>query len=90
MPRNLKRNGIYVIEDAFQYVASKNLNQANLDYGAKEILFSIIKNYNLKIKYLLQDDEKKLRNEIKNLHIENGNYILNKINISEIIFIEKC
>lgn len=88
--KNLKRNGIYVIEDASQYVASKNLNQDNLDYGAKEILFSVIKNDNLKIKYLLQDDEKKLRNEIKNLHIENGNYILNKINISEIIFIEKC
>ena len=88
--KNLKRNGIYVIEDASQYVASKHLNQDNLDYGAKEILFSVIRNDNLKIKYLLQNDEKKLKNEIKNLHTEKGNFTLNKINISEIIFIEKC
>ncbi len=87
--RNLKRNGVYVIEDASQYLAMKNLNQDNLAYGAKEILFSVIKNDKSKIKYLQQDDVKKLRNEIKKIYIEKGIYTQNQINISEIIFIEK-
>ena len=87
--KNLKKGGIYVIEDSSQYKASKNLNIDNLSYGAKEILFSIKKGVNSKIDYLSQDEVKKLKNQIKNLSIEQGNYVQDNINISEIVFVEK-
>ena len=87
--KRLKKDGIYVIEDASQYLFSKNLNQDNLNYGAKEILLSIKKNDNSKISYMSNDEVKKNQNEIKNIFIEKGNYFLDGINISEIVFIEK-
>lgn len=87
--QNLKKNGIYIIEDSSQYKASKNLNVDNLGYGAKEILLSLKLEDNLKVDYLSQDEAKKMKNKIKNLFIEQGNFIQNDINISEILFIEK-
>ena len=87
--KKLKNDGIYVIEDTSQYIASKNLNVDNLDYGTKEILISLKENDNSKIDYLSQDEAKKLSREIKNIFIEKGNYIQDNINISEIVFVEK-
>ena len=87
--KKLKKDGIYVIEDTSQYIASKNLNVDNLDYGVKEILFSLKKDDNSKIDYLSQDEAKNLSREIKNIFIEKGNYIQDNINISEIVFVEK-
>ena len=87
--QNLKKNGIYIIEDSSQYKASKNLNVDNLGYGVKEILLSLKLDDNLKVDYLSQDEAKKMKNKIKNLFIEQGNFIQNDINISEILFIEK-
>ena len=85
----LKRSGIYVIEDASQYLVSKNLNQDNLKYGAKEILVSVKNNDFKKNDYLGAMDVASLNKDIKDVHIEKGHHIIKDINISEIIFIEK-
>ena len=87
--RKLKKNGIYVIEDSSQYLSASHLNPDNLDYGSKEILLSI-KNSGLdKVSYLSNLEIDILKKEMGNINLEKGNYIENKINISEIIFIEK-
>ena len=62
--QNLKKNGIYIIEDSSQYKASKNLNVDNLGYGVKEILLSLKLEDNLKVDYLSQDEAKKMKNKI--------------------------
>ena len=87
--KSLKRSGIYVIEDASQYLASKNLNQDNLKYGAKEILVSVKNNDFKKNDYLEAMDVVSLNKDIKDVYIEKGRHIIKDINISEIIFIEK-
>ena len=85
----LDKDGLYIIEDSSQYLSALHLNPDNLNYGAKEILLSL-KNYNLdKIRYLTDIDINILNKMIKNIYLEKGNFIENKINISEIIFIEK-
>ena len=87
--RKLIKHGMYVIEDASQYKAMKNLNLDNLKFGSKEILFSIIKgNFNER-KYLSKDDIKKLGSKIKKIHVKKGKFTQKGINISEIIFVEK-
>ena len=87
--RKLIKHGMYVIEDASQYKAMKNLNLDNLKFGSKEILFSIIKgNFNER-KYLSKDDVKKLGSKIKKIHVKKGKFTQKGINISEIIFVEK-
>ena len=87
--KQLNKDGFYIIEDSSQYLSALHLNPDNLDYGAKEILLSL-KNYNLdKIRYLTDIDVNILNKMIKNIYLEKGNFIENKINISEIIFIEK-
>ena len=85
----LKRSGIYVIEDASQYIVSKNLNPDNLKYGAKEILVSVKNNDFKKNDYLRAMDVASLNKDIKDVHIEKGCHIIKNVNISEIIFIEK-
>ena len=87
--QKLKKTGLYVIEDSTQYLSALHLNPDNLDYGSREILSSVKNNYLEKIKYLSDNDKDILNKMIKNIFTEKGNYVENKINISEIIFIEK-
>ncbi len=87
--RKLKKTGLYVIEDSSQYLSALHLNPDNLNYGSKEILLSVKNNCPKKIKYLSDNDMDILNKMIGNIFSEKGNYIENKINISEIIFIEK-
>ena len=86
---SLKNGGLYVIEDISQYLASKNLNTDNLDYGAKEILLSIEKKETINCNYITIDEANNLQKQFKKVHFEKGNYIENNINISDIVFIEK-
>ena len=85
----LNKSGIYVIEDASQYLASKNLNQDDLKYGAKEILMSVKNNDFKKNNYLEIMDVVSLNKDIKDIHIEKGCHTIKDINISEIIFVKK-
>ena len=87
--KNLKKNGLYIIEDASQYLASQNLNTDNLSYGAKDILLSVLNKDLTKQNYLDQKKSDFLNREIKNISVENGDHCINGINISEILFIEK-
>ena len=87
--KKIKKNGIYVIEDSSQYLSAPHLIPDNLSYGSKEIILSIKNNQFEKIKYLSNNEIDILNKSIKNVFFEKGNYIENKINISEIIFIEK-
>ena len=87
--KKIKKNGIYVIEDSSQYLSAPHLNPDNLNYGSKEIILSIKNNQFEKVKYLSNNEVDILNKSIKNVFLEKGNYIQNKINISEIIFIEK-
>ena len=87
--KKIKKNGIYVIEDSSQYLSAPHLNPDNLSYGSKEIILSIKNNQFEKVKYLSNNEVDILNKSIKNVFLEKGNYIQNKINISEIIFIEK-
>ena len=86
---NLKSGGLYVIEDTSQYLLSPNLNVDNLNYGAKEILLSVLNKDSLKQNYLNKNEVDFLNKKIKNLSIEKGSHYVNGINISEILFIEK-
>ncbi len=70
-------------------MSALHLNPDNLNYGSKEILLSVKNNCPKKIKYLSDNDMDILNKMIGNIFSEKGNYIENKINISEIIFIEK-
>ena len=86
---NLKKGGIYVIEDISQYMYTNKLNPDNLSYGVKEILLSI-KNLNYEnLKYIDYKDAANIGNKFKSVSFEKGNFKLNNINMSEIVFIEK-
>ena len=87
--KKLKKGGIYIIEDSSQYLSASHLNPDNLNFGSKEILLSLKNHNSEKIKYIFNNDAEILRKTIGNIFFEKGNYIENKINISEIIFIEK-
>ena len=87
--KNLRKGGIYVIEDSSQYLSAKHLNIDNLNFGSKEILLSLKKNFLEQIRYLSHKDIDILRKMIGNIFVEKGQYYENNINISEIIFIEK-
>ncbi len=87
--KKLKKDGIYIIEDSSQYKSAPHLNPDNLEYGSREIILSIKNNQLEKVRYLLNSDVDILNRSIRNVYFEKGNYIENKINISEIIFIEK-
>ena len=87
--RKLKKNGWYVIEDSSQYLSASHLNPDNLRYGTNEIISSVKNKQSKKINYLSTTDIDILSQSIGNIFLEKGNYIENKINISEIIFIEK-
>tara|TARA_B100001057_G_scaffold491004_1_gene580364 strand:+ start:896 stop:1759 length:864 start_codon:yes stop_codon:yes gene_type:complete len=86
---NLKNNGLYIIEDASQYLSSPNLNSDKLSYGAKEILLSVVNKDLTKQNYLDQNKSDFLNKKIKKISVENGSHYINGINISEILFIEK-
>ena len=87
--KKLKKSGIYIIEDSSQYLSALHLNPDNLKFGAKEIIISIKDNNIKKIQYISDREAEIMNKMIRNIYIEKGNYIENKINISEIIFIEK-
>ena len=87
--KKLKKSGTYIIEDSSQYLSALHLNPDNLKFGAKEIIISIKDNNIKKIQYISNREAEIMNKMIRNIYIEKGNYIENKINISEIIFIEK-
>lgn len=86
---SLKKGGVYVIEDASQYLESKNLNPDNLTFGIKEILISITQKNPIGMKYMDDDTSFAIEKNIKNIFCEQGNYVQNNVNISEIVFVEK-
>ena len=85
----LKKNGIYVIEDTYQYLTIPALNDDKLNYGVNEFLDSIQKNGEHITSYLNQDEKKRIQIEIKNIFPEKGNFIYKNQSLNEIIFIEK-
>ena len=66
---NLKNNGLYIIEDASQYLSSQNLNNDKLTYGAKEILLSVVSKDFTKQHYLDQKKSDFLNNKIKKISV---------------------
>ena len=85
----LKKNGVYVIEDTYQYLAIPALNDDKLNYGVNEFLDSIQKTGNHITSYLNQAEKKKIQMKIKNIFPEKGNFFYKNQSLNEIIFIEK-
>jgi hypothetical protein len=81
--------GIYVIEDISQYLVFPHLNSDGLKNVTKLFLESINSD-NVKIPECLTNDEyKNIKDNIKNLFFERGEYFYQNTNISDIVFIEK-
>ena len=85
----LKKNGLYVIEDTYQYLTIPALNEDKLNYGVNEFLDSIQKTGDHLTPYLNQAEKKKIQIEIKNIFPEKGNFFYKNQSLNEIIFIEK-
>ena len=85
----LKKNGMYVIEDTYQYLTIPALNDDKLNYGINEFLDSIQKTGDHFTSYLNQVEKKKIQMEIKNIFPEKGNFYYKNQSLNEIIFIEK-
>jgi len=81
--------GIYVIEDMSQHLVFPHLNSDGLKNVTKLFLESINSD-NVKVPECLTNDEyKNIKNNIKNLFFEKGEYVYQNMNISDIVFIEK-
>lgn len=87
--KKVNHGGLYIIEDTTQYKASPHLDPDNLNSGIREFLESLDNEENVFNKYLSKIEIKNIRGSIGNIFLEKGNYILNNVNISEIVFIEK-
>ena len=87
--KKVNHGGLYIIEDTAQYKASPHLDPDNLNSGIREFLESLDNEENLFNKYLSKIEIENIRSSIGNIFFEKGNYILNNVNISEIVFIEK-
>ena len=61
----LKRNGIYVIEDTYQYLEIPALNEDNLDYGINEFLISIKNTGDHITSYLDSSEKNKYKQVLK-------------------------
>ena len=85
----LKNKGTYIIEDVSQHLVFPILNTDGLKNVTKSFL-ETIKSDNVKIPECLTNKEyEDIKNDIKNIFFEKGDYIYNNINISDIVFIEK-
>ena len=87
--KKVNHGGLYIIEDTAQYKASPHLDPDNLNSGIREFLESLDNEENVFNKYLSKIEIENIRSSIGNIFFEKGNYILNNVNISEIVFIEK-
>ena len=87
--KKVNHGGLYIIEDTTQYKASPHLDPDNLNSGIREFLESLDNEENVFNKYLSKIEIEDIRSSIGNIFFEKGNYILNNVNISEIVFIEK-
>jgi predicted O-methyltransferase YrrM len=85
----LKKNGIYVIEDTYQYLEIPTLNDDKLDYGVNEFIESVQKTGTHLTTYLNLEEKKKIQLGIKKIFFEKGNFVYKNQSLKEIIFIEK-
>ena len=85
----LRRGGTYVIEDISQYKVFPNLNSD----GLKDVTKTFLEKINLENvtipECLTMAEYNSIKNNIKNISFEKGEFIYQNTNISEIVFIEK-
>jgi hypothetical protein len=87
--KKLKKNGFYVIEDIDQFKVFKELNPTNDKLTPLKILHHMKKNKKFNSKYLKKEDVVYLRKNIKKYYFEKGKCIINRKNISDIVFLQK-
>ena len=87
--KKLRKGGTYVIEDISQYKVFPNLNSD----GLKDVTKTFLEKINLENETipecLTSVEYKNIKDNIKNISFEKGEYIYQNTNISEIVFIEK-
>lgn len=87
--KKLKKKGFYVIEDVDQFKVFKQLNPTNDKLTPLKILKYIKKNKKFKSKYLKKRDVNYLKENIKKYYFEKGKCIINGLNVSDIVFLQK-
>tara|TARA_B100000902_G_scaffold81727_2_gene86343 strand:- start:6227 stop:7084 length:858 start_codon:yes stop_codon:yes gene_type:complete len=87
--KNLKKGGIYIIEDINQFEVFKELNPYINEITPLEILQKIKRKENFKSSFLDEETKKYLIDNISDIKIEKGSMIIKEKNISDIVFIFK-
>ncbi len=87
--KNLKKGGIYIIEDLNQFEVFKELNPYLNEITPLEILQKIQRKENFKSSFLDDETKKYLIDNIHDIKIEKGSMIIKEKNISDIAFIFK-
>ena len=87
--KNLKKGGMYIIEDINQFKVYPNLNPENYEFSPMDVLEKIKKEKNFESPYISNSDIEYLKENIENIYFEKGDMVLQDINISEIVFIKK-
>ena len=87
--KNLKKGGIYIIEDINQFEVFKELNPYINEITPLEILQKIQRKEIFKSSFLDEETKKFLIENISDIKIEKGSMIIKEKNISDIVFIFK-
>tara|TARA_Y100000022_G_scaffold171055_1_gene157349 strand:+ start:1884 stop:2741 length:858 start_codon:yes stop_codon:yes gene_type:complete len=87
--KNLKKGGIYIIEDINQFEVFKELNPYINEITPLEILQKIQRKEIFKSSFLDEETKKYLIDNISDIKIEKGSMIIKEKNISDIVFIFK-
>ena len=87
--KNLKKGGIYIIEDINQFEVFKELNPYINEITPLEILQKIKRKENFKSSFLDEETKKYLIDNISDIKNEKGSMIIKEKNISDIVFIFK-
>ena len=87
--KNLKKGGIYIIEDINQFEVFKELNPYINEITPLEILQKIQRKEIFKSSFLDEETKKFLIDNISDIKIEKGSMIIKEKNVSDIVFIFK-
>ena len=87
--KNLKKGGIYIIEDINQFEVFKELNPYINEITPLEILQKIQRKEIFKSSFLDEETKKFLIENISDIKIEKGSMIIKEKNVSDIVFIFK-
>ena len=85
----LKKGGTFIIEDLTCYKVYPFLNPDNEKHTTIDIFKSLKNEKKIHSKYLKKKDITYLKNNIKKINLEKGNWRQKKIIISDIVFVEK-